>query len=221
MSDHLIMQWVLCALLILSGILRLTRRTLCRQPEALPATLTLAGLLTAVFCLIIVLAASQALLLPALLLLVGFATGAAALQGSSGAWTRTRSAAAVLLALWTAALLVATVLVRERSDTNILLRFDALEDVMRRSDLSSIKHLTQNVLLFLPLGVLLPFADAQRRSGWLNVLSTALLMTATIEAAQLLFQLGQADVEDLLANILGAMTGWGMQHLLCRKSDSE
>ena len=221
MSDHLTMQWLLSALLIASGAARLTRRTLCRQPSARPATLTLGGLLTAVFCLIITQFASQALLLPALLLLVGLATGAAALQGfACGRWTRGRIAASALLALWLAALFILTVLLREPGDTNILLHFDALPQVISRRDLRPLRDTMQNLLLFLPLGLLLPIADSDSEAAWLNVLSTALLLTAAVEGAQLLFRLGQADVEDLSANVLGAMGGWALQHLLRRKPDS-
>lgn len=221
MSDHLTMQWLLSALLIASGAARLTRRTRCRQPAALPAALLLGGVLTAVFCLIIVHFASPALLLPALLLLVGLSTGAAAFQGlAGGRWNRRRIASTVLLALWLAVLIALTVLLREPEDTNVLLHFDALPAVVARRDLRPLRDVLQNLLLFLPLGLLLPIADSNAEAAWLNVLSSALLLTAAVEGAQLLFRLGQADVEDLAANVLGAMSGWALQHVLRRKPDS-
>lgn len=220
MTDLLTMQQLLCALLITSGGLRLIRRTLCspQHPMAQPAILLLFAVLTAAFCLIVARFGGMALLLPALLMLVSAGTLAAAAQGLPQLPRPGGVIPALLLALWLAALLALTVLLREPSQTNVLLHFDALADVARLGSVRPLTDVLLNAALFLPLGLLLPQADANPRAPWLNVLSAALLLTAAIEGLQLLFQLGQADVEDLLANVLGAMAGWGLQRLL-RKTD--
>ncbi|MBQ2953879.1 MAG: VanZ family protein [Clostridia bacterium] len=222
MSDFAAMSQLLSVLLLVSGGLRLLRRTLCTAQggTALPAAALLAGygLLSAALCTIITRFAGAEMLLPALLLLVTLLTAAAALAGLCRLPGRVGLGCAVLLALWCAGVLLVTVLLRRAEEANILLRFDALPAILRQRSLEPLLDLLGNVLLFLPLGLLLPRADSLSRAAWLNVLSAALLMTAAIEGLQMLFQLGQADVEDLMANVLGALCGLGLHHLLRRSS---
>lgn len=224
MTDQMTMQVLLSALLLASGALQLLRRTLfpMREPSAPPAAaLALYGVIAAALCLIITRFAGAMLLLPALLMLAGAAALAMAAQGLPTLQTRDRLIPSVLLGLWLAALLAATVLLRGPSDTNVLLRFDSLADVRRYGSVRPLTDVLLNAALFLPLGLLLPWADANHRGAWLNVLSAALLLTAAIEGLQLLFCLGQADVEDLAANVLGAMAGWMLQQLLHHRKSQQ
>lgn len=71
----------------------------------------------------------------------------------------------------------------------------------------------QNVVVFLPLGVLLPIV-ARVRSA-LRVLLCGLLLSLSMEAVQLLNAVTGhgghvADVNDLLANAAGALLGYGV-----------
>ena len=64
-----------------------------------------------------------------------------------------------------------------------------------------------NVAMFLPLGVLLPLAAKPfRRSYWTLAAGTA--ASLVIEALQYTLGRGQADVDDLICNVLGAMLGY-------------
>ncbi|MFF0108185.1 VanZ family protein [Streptomyces hirsutus] len=68
-----------------------------------------------------------------------------------------------------------------------------------------------NVIMFVPLGMLLPLIS--RVSGALRATAVSLLASLSIELAQLLsyvlFNNGRAcDVNDLLANALGGLIGW-------------
>lgn len=222
MTDHATMSLLLCLLLLLSGELRLLRRTLlaARSSALSAAALLLAGytLLSAALCVLITRYAGLHLLLPALLSLVSMLTGAAALAGLSRLRGWRSLAPVLLLMLWGASALCVTVLLRPAEDTRILLRFDAFSDVARLGSLRPLGDVLLNLLLFLPLGALLPLADPEPRLSWLNVLSTALLLTAAIEGLQLMFRLGQADVEDLAANVLGAACAMALSPLLRRPS---
>lgn len=222
MSDYSAMSLVLSVLLVLSALLRLLRRTLCRSRggAALPAAVTLlgGGLLLALAAAVIIRFTGPHMLLPALLLLVLFLTGAAALEGLSRMRGKGMFLAASLLAAWLLGVAVITVMMRRSGDTQVLLRFDALGAAMRKQSFEPLVDPLENLLLFLPLGLLLPRADAEPHARWMNVLSTALLLTAAIEGAQLLFRLGQADVEDLAANVLGALAGFALQHILPRSA---
>lgn len=218
MSAQAIMSQILYSLLLVSGGLRLLRRTLLasRGGTALPVTALLAGygLLSVALCAIIGHFVGSQMLLPALLALVTLLTGAAALEGLCHLRGRSSFLCTALLALWGLGVIVVTVLLRQADDTRVLLHFDALPAVIRQRSAEPLLDVLGNILLFLPLGLLLPRADGFKRAAWLNVLSAALLLTALIEGLQMLFHLGQADVEDLLANILGALCGLGLHHLL-------
>ena len=218
MSDQAIMSQILCSLLLVSGGLRLLRRTLSasRGGTALPVSALLAGygLLSVALCAIISHFVGFQMLLPALLALVTLLTGAAALEGLCHLRERSGFLCTALLALWGLGVIVVTILLRQADDTRVLLRFDALPAVFRQRSAEPLLDVLGNILLFLPLGLLLPRADGLKRAAWLNVLSTALLLTALIEGLQMLFHLGQADVEDLMANTLGALCGLGLHHLL-------
>ena len=66
-----------------------------------------------------------------------------------------------------------------------------------------------NIALFIPLGILLPlFSKRFRRS--LPMLFTGTLLSFAIELAQFIFIKGISDIDDLFANILGTMLGWGI-----------
>ncbi|MFF1571183.1 VanZ family protein [Leifsonia sp. NPDC058292] len=76
-----------------------------------------------------------------------------------------------------------------------------------------------NVLVFLPLGMLIPLLLA--RPSWWKVLSAAVATSLAIELAQLaaqgLFAGGHvADVNDLIFNTVGGALGYGLFLLLAR-----
>jgi glycopeptide antibiotics resistance protein len=70
-----------------------------------------------------------------------------------------------------------------------------------------------NLLLMLPIGLfgplVLPWLDR-----WRRVLLIALLLSGSIELAQLLVPDRSADVDDVLLNALGALLGFGLMRLL-------
>lgn len=64
-----------------------------------------------------------------------------------------------------------------------------------------------NIAMFLPLGVLLPLTATPFRR-WYWILAAGGGASLVIEAFQYIFGRGQADVDDLLCNTLGAMLGY-------------
>ena len=71
-----------------------------------------------------------------------------------------------------------------------------------------------NVLLFLPLGVLLPALWKRFRSPW-HTLAYGSGLSLTVELSQLLNR-RRTDVDDLLLNTLGALLGLLLYRLYCR-----
>lgn len=68
-------------------------------------------------------------------------------------------------------------------------------------------NLVGNVVVFIPLGFLLPHAFKRLR-GFLKTLSVSLLIILFIEGGQLLTGVGEFDVDDILLNALGALIGY-------------
>lgn len=66
-----------------------------------------------------------------------------------------------------------------------------------------------NIALFVPLGILLALLGKKFRRFSPTFL-TAFLLSLSIEVLQLILQTGICDVDDLFANTLGAMLGWGI-----------
>ena len=66
-----------------------------------------------------------------------------------------------------------------------------------------------NIALFVPLGVLLPLI-AKKFRRFFPMFLTGFLLSFIIELSQFILQKGICDIDDLFANTLGAMLGWGM-----------
>lgn len=69
--------------------------------------------------------------------------------------------------------------------------------------------LVENVLLFIPFGILVPLTFCRMRKGRLVVLG-AFAVSTLIETAQYVFQCGKTEVDDVILNCLGAMIGYGL-----------
>ena len=77
-----------------------------------------------------------------------------------------------------------------------------------------------NVLLFVPLGYLVPSITAQIDRWW-KVLLLGFLFSLLIETMQLITKLGWFDASDLLHNTLGALIGYGLYKAILRKPSND
>ncbi|MBD8497854.1 VanZ family protein [Paenibacillus arenosi] len=75
-------------------------------------------------------------------------------------------------------------------------------------------NLFGNVLLFLPLGFLIPLLLPVFKRWWIIVL-LSFVLTVTIEMLQYGLQLGTLDVDDMILNIGGGWLGFGL-HIVAR-----
>ena len=78
--------------------------------------------------------------------------------------------------------------------------------------ISYLKNSALNILLFIPLGILLPILWGDHRSAK-NILAWGFGLSLTIECLQL-FTLRLTDVDDLLMNSLGAILGYYLSKVL-------
>ena len=73
-------------------------------------------------------------------------------------------------------------------------------------------EILNNILLFFPLGFVL--SDALNSSSFWSALLIPLFVSSTIEISQLLFKLGLFEFDDIFNNVLGAIAGWCVFHIL-------
>lgn len=75
-------------------------------------------------------------------------------------------------------------------------------------------QIVDNVLVFIPLGVLLA-ANAKRLGYWRNVL-VILAFSLTMEVTQYLFAIGASDITDVITNTAGGLIGLTAYAVLSR-----
>lgn len=73
------------------------------------------------------------------------------------------------------------------------------------------RYYIENILLFIPLGILLPGLITQLR--W-EILIVGLVMSLGIESIQYISGVGKAELDDVMANILGTAIGYGLMRLI-------
>ncbi|MDE7224147.1 MAG: VanZ family protein [Acetatifactor sp.] len=79
-------------------------------------------------------------------------------------------------------------------------------------------YVIENILLFIPYGFVLAWADVRQRRFLRNFLTGALTSLA-IECMQLVTQRGYFQIDDILTNILGTILGYicyQLAHGICR-----
>ncbi|MBQ1311817.1 MAG: VanZ family protein, partial [Blautia sp.] len=70
-----------------------------------------------------------------------------------------------------------------------------------------VRHMFLNVVMFVPYGFLFAMMDPEELTFVSRVLPAGLFMSTMIESVQMLLNRGQADVDDIIANTLGAVIG--------------
>jgi glycopeptide antibiotics resistance protein len=116
------------------------------------------------------------------------------------------------LAVWAVAVLVLTLRGQPGGGDRLNLTPGA---VLRAGDtFHALADTARNVALFFPLGALAAAARI-RLDGWVRVALSAASLSAAIEAVQRFGHLGRAaDVDDVIANVLGALIGFALARAL-------
>jgi hypothetical protein len=121
---------------------------------------------------------------------------------------------AVVLLLFGWALVVASlvffpmnIILYDWHGTLSLIPFKSSVDLIRYSTaFTAVRNIGGNVLLFIPLGVLLPLLFGKLRRPW-PLLWRAAVISAAIEVVQIPTQVRATDVDDVIWNVVGAMVG--------------
>lgn len=93
--------------------------------------------------------------------------------------------------------------------------FRAFHDAYVYGSTHVLQQYVLNIIMFIPLGLLLPVIFPHRMTRWLPVMITILSVTVTIEATQ--FFTGRVvDVDDIITNFMGGIGGFSLYILLER-----
>ena len=82
---------------------------------------------------------------------------------------------------------------------------------------AAVINLFGNVIMFIPLGLLLPSLFSKLQRLWKMLFAVTLIIIA-VEILQLFTLVGSCDVDDLFLNLIGAALGYGL-YKLTRKPD--
>ena len=118
------------------------------------------------------------------------------------------------LALFFVVLGFITIISRDGSrSTRVLFGFYKVSQAISAGSLLPLKHVAENILLFMPFGFLWVCCVPDRRDQLLRVGLYSLVLSAMIESIQYLLVIGECDLEDVFANVLGAWAGLGVYRL--------
>ena len=96
---------------------------------------------------------------------------------------------------------------KEGSQSDVLLEFDSITKAIQQQSFEPMQHLLLNVALFVPIGFLFVAINPEKLNRISLVIPLGLVLTVLIETVQMLLRMGQCDLEDLVANALGAVIG--------------
>lgn len=108
--------------------------------------------------------------------------------------------------------------------TGILVPYDISLDIIRVRPYNLIpftrittEQALLNTLLFLPLGFLLPFVFVSlKKRGWGKIFLASFGVSLLVELVQLFHIWRSFDINDLMANLLGGLIGYGVYRLLAK-----
>ncbi|MNO28466.1 VanZ like family protein [compost metagenome] len=86
--------------------------------------------------------------------------------------------------------------------------------------ISRLVNLLGNVVVFIPFGFLSPLAMT-RPISWFRISLFAVPCILLLECLQMLLHVGSFDIDDLLLNMLGVWTGYGLFRVISFRSNKE
>ncbi|MFC4304037.1 VanZ family protein, partial [Cohnella boryungensis] len=99
-------------------------------------------------------------------------------------------------------------LLSQRLDMGNLVPFREISRSLRSLSDHDIFNLIGNVAIFMPLGILLGLMFRNIEMAGLKIAVCAFLLSLGLETSQLLFMIGQFDVDDILLNSVGGLLGF-------------
>lgn len=123
---------------------------------------------------------------------------------------------ALLFLIWLVIVLYATLFSRWGNEgrTVALMRpFRGLSEAINERSFEPLVHSFLNILMFVPFGYLIPCVNPRHLSKMGFSMLGGIVSSALIESIQLLTGLGCCDIDDIIANSVGAIIGYGLYQL--------
>lgn len=95
--------------------------------------------------------------------------------------------------------------------------FFAIRKAILLGTVDVMKHMMLNIALFVPLGATFPMIYPEKFSSAFYTIVAGAGLSCIIETIQLLSHMGQCDVDDLVANILGMGLGFSIYWFFLRR----
>ena len=118
----------------------------------------------------------------------------------------------ILYLLWLGIVLYLTLFSRVGSDSQtraLMTPFHGLSQAIAQRSFEPLNHALLNILLFVPFGLLIPRVNPRLSRAGLVLLS-GIVTSTLIEGLQFILRLGYCDIDDIIANSLGAIVGYGI-----------
>lgn len=215
MNSQQIVQLLIIGVLLLCGFLfffRYLKNNLGNRvslPVLIGISLVFYGLMCGMLIFILHSMGSLNYVFLSVLMLSSCVTGIGMVAYLVRNFSKMKKGALVLFAVYLLAVAYITIFSRNNNahSISVLVGFSSLQEALEAKSLQPLRHMLLNVIMFIPLGFLLPLSHPSRLDKLLIVVPICALLSVMIESIQLILGLGQCDVEDLVANTLGGGVG--------------
>lgn len=117
-----------------------------------------------------------------------------------------------IIGLYSAAVLYLTIFGRiGAKDVDVSINMNplySLASALRNGDAFLLWHMFLNIVLFIPFGYLIPEMNPIHLNRWQYAFLGGVITSTIIESIQLVFGLGQCDIDDIISNSMGALIGY-------------
>lgn len=124
-------------------------------------------------------------------------------------WYSINKYAVMLFVVYSVCVCYLTIMGRE-TNSHATINVVPLQRIMQqleKGDQQMLTHLALNVAMTVPLGVILPLIH-HRLEKFSYAFLSGMMVSVIIETVQLVLRLGECDVDDIIANTLGAVIGY-------------
>ncbi|MCD7809916.1 MAG: VanZ family protein [Erysipelotrichaceae bacterium] len=116
----------------------------------------------------------------------------------------------ILLAIYLIVVFIATLFFRESASYGVSFQFfSSYRYAWNNFSISEWRYIILNILMFVPIGFLVPLVSVKMRRFYKTTLFS-LLFTLLIETSQLISHRGIFEADDILNNLVGGMIGYGL-----------
>ena len=215
MKNNMTMQMIIIGVILLCGYIYLLQLVLKRAanknsaPVIAVVLLLIYGLVSIVLIYVLNTLGSAEMTMMGFLVLMAVSVLTVLLVGIIRSFKSLNKSWLVLFIIYLLSVAYITIFSRgEDNDTSIrMVPFASLTQA-RTKTTDMLNHMLLNVAMFVPIGILLPMIYPEKLNKWSIALGVGLMCTVTIETTQLIFRMGQCDIDDIIANTTGALVGF-------------